>query len=264
MIGIAKGQVAVVVALVLFLTVGCIGRLRVGDVQTKSETVALEDAPEVDVAIRMGAGQIQLGGGADGLMTGEFTYNVDAWEPEVAYEVRGDIGYLSIEQPAMDESNIGIPDDSIRNEWDVRLAEDVPMSLAVQLGASDADLDLENVNVRRLTLQSGAGDNSVNLGGTLSTLDVQMGAGELRLNFNDDWQQNLEATVTAGVGQLTLLLPADTGVRVAVQQGLGSIDAVNLRQDGDVYVNEAYEQAETTLDIRVEGGLGQIVLEVIE
>ncbi|HSM56767.1 MAG TPA: toast rack family protein [Candidatus Sulfomarinibacteraceae bacterium] len=264
MIRRSKYQLVIVAALVLALAAGCVGRLRVGDVQTKTESVAREDAAEVDVRINMGAGRLQLGGGADGLMTGEFTYNVERWEPEVAYEVRGDIGYLNIEQPAMDTGTFGIPDSAVRNEWDLRLAEDVPMNLEVNMGATDSDLDLRSLTVNRLTMNSGAGNASVSLGGTLSTMNIQMGAGELRLSFNDEWQQNLEATISAGVGQLTLLLPADSGVRVSVEQGLGNVNATNLRQDGNVYVNEAYGQAESTLNIRVEGGVGEVALEVLE
>jgi hypothetical protein len=53
------------------------------------------------------------------------------------------------------------------------------------------------------------------------------------------------------------------GVRVDVTGGLGEIQAEDLSRDGDAYVNDAYGESEATLNVDIEGGVGQIRLEVV-
>lgn len=254
----------IIVATILLMATACGGRIRVGERQTKTETVALGDASEARVEIQMGAGELNVSGGAEGLMDADFVYNVAEWEPNVSYNVSGDTGRLIVEQPSTDFENLGIPDGDVEYRWDIRLGSDVPMDLNVEMGAGQNNLDLRSLSLENLDIRTGAGETDVNVGGTLSDLEVRMGAGQVRLNLNDDWQQDLRADLRGGVGELTLLLPAETGVRVNVTGGIGDVTATGLFRDGDSYVNEAYGQSEVTLEIDVEGGVGEITLQVIE
>ena len=42
--------------------------------------------------------------------------------------------------------------------------------------------------------------------------------------------------------------------------GLGTIDAHGLKHDGDEYTNELYGKSPVTIHLKVEGGVGRIVL----
>jgi hypothetical protein len=53
------------------------------------------------------------------------------------------------------------------------------------------------------------------------------------------------------------------GVRVEAQGGLGEINAKSLQKEGEAYVNDAYGDSEVTLDVDIQGGVGQINLEVV-
>jgi predicted membrane protein len=67
------------------------------------------------------------------------------------------------------------------------------------------------------------------------------------------------------LGEITLILPTAVGVRVAVDQGLGNVNAADLQEEaGNVYVNEAYETAAVTLDIEIDQAAGDINLRVAE
>lgn len=253
----------IIVALVALVATSCIGRVRVGDLQTDTETVELGGAESARVELSMGAGQLNLSGGASDLMNAEFSYNVADWQPEVSYATEGNEGVLTVSQPGMEE-DFGIPDDDVENRWEISLADDVPLELQVQLGAGDSNMELASLNLQSLHMGTGAGDVELNLGGTLSDLDVEMGAGQVELNLSEEWQQDLDAVIRGGVGRLSLLLPSSSGVRVEVEQGIGNVNTSNLQQDGNTYVNDAYGEAETTLNIRVEGGVGEIVLDVVE
>jgi hypothetical protein len=62
------------------------------------------------------------------------------------------------------------------------------------------------------------------------------------------------------VGNITLRLPADTGVRITAKNELGKITADGLQASGNVYTNDAYSKTSTTLNIEVSNDVGEINL----
>jgi predicted membrane protein len=89
---------------------------------------------------------------------------------------------------------------------------------------------------------------------------MAMGAGDASVDMTGNWGQNLDANIRGGVGKLTLHLPRDVGVRIQAEGGIGKIDAVSLKQEGNVYVNDALGRSEVTLHISIRGGVGQVIL----
>ena len=88
-------------------------RVEVGELETETRSVDPENAESVRADLRMAIGELNVTGGADGLMEADFAYNVPDWRPQVSYEVVGDSGELSVEQQGLGE---GIPDRDVRNE----------------------------------------------------------------------------------------------------------------------------------------------------
>ena len=76
----------------------------------------------------MGAGELNLTGGADKLMEPDFSYNVAEWKPEVSYDVSGDEGELVVRQGGSEGSNLT---GEACNEWDVSLNDELPIELVV-------------------------------------------------------------------------------------------------------------------------------------
>lgn len=265
----SKWAVIVVLLLVLgsVLVTGCnirINRLEVGDLQTDSQTVELGSAQEVTTNIKMGAGKLSITGGSEALMAAQFTYNVAKLKPEVSYEVSAGNGRLTVDQPDI-ENALSWNMDELRYEWDLQLNDDVPMDLAITVGAGESRLTLNSLSLDRLDFESGAGDVDIDLGGsTVRDLDVRMGAGDVRLDLSGNWQQNLAANLKGGVGRATVVLPTTTGVQVTVHGGLGKVNAAGLSHSGDVYTNDAYGQSDVTLNIDIEGGVGEINLVLAE
>src|SRR5690242_6676116 len=66
------------VPLVLFaaLLAACSAPAKVGTLQTESQSVDLGGAKSVNVNIKMGAGSLDVAGGAEKLLQADFTYNV--------------------------------------------------------------------------------------------------------------------------------------------------------------------------------------------
>jgi hypothetical protein len=77
------------------------------------------------------------------------------------------------------------------------------------------------------------------------------------------YEQDLTATIEGGVGEATVRLPSEVGVRVSAEGGLDEINAEGLQREGEAYVNDAYGDSDITLDVDVRGGVGQINLEVV-
>ena len=230
----------VVAAVAVTVFVGACQTQQVGEMQRESRSIQPENAQSVHANLMMGAGELNMSGGADALMKADFSYNVADWEPEVNYDVSGDTGELTVEQG----SSEGVPLGSdARNEWDVRLNDEVPTDLIVEMGAGESDLDLDSL--------------------TLTGLSLHMGAGKTTVDLTGDYAQDFDASIEGGVGEATVLLPSEVGARVRAEGGLGKINAEGLQREGDSYVNDAYRDSEVTLDVDVQGGVGQINLEVV-
>lgn len=250
-----------VCALALLAMTACSQGARVGDLQTRSEAIELGDAESVTVDIRMGAGELQVSGGASDLLEATYTYNVEELDPGATYSN----GNLTIQDKDV-ETGIGslFDLDEYRNEWDLRLNEDVPMEMQIDTGAGRSDLKLGNLALTRLDVNSGAGDVDLDLGESqsLTRLDYDMGAGDSTLDLSGDWQNDLDATIRGGIGKLTLRLPSAVGVRLDINAGVGSINASGLTKDGDIYTNSAYGESDVKLIISIDAGVGEINLEV--
>jgi N-terminal domain of toast_rack, DUF2154 len=222
------------------LLAGACGGQQVGELQRQSQSVDVQKARSVRTDLEIGAGELNLTGGADRLMEADFAYNVADWEPKVNYDVSGEMGELSVQQG---QGNGPTITGDARNEWDVRLNDEVPTALSVQMGAGESDLDLDSL--------------------TLTRLDLEMGAGRTTIDLTGAYDRDLVASIQGGVGRATVLLPSEVGVRVEAQGGLGQINAEGIQKEGEAYVNDAYGDSEVTLDVDIQGGVGQINLEVV-
>src|SRR5918999_1107044 len=204
---------------------------QVGEMQRESRSIQAEKAQSVRANLKMGAGELNLTGGADQLMEADFAYNVSDWKPEVNYNVSGEVGELIVKQGGGGGVNLG---GDARNEWDIRLNDEVPTDLEVQMGAGESDLDLDDL--------------------TLTGLELEMGAGRTTIDLTGDYDRDLVASIQGGVGQATVQLPSEVGVRVEAQGGLGEINAERLQKEGEAYVNDSYGDSEVTLDVDIQGG----------
>ena len=236
----------VFVSLMLLLS-ACAGTGDVEDLRTESETVELANADAVVAEISMGAGELTLHAGTSALMEAEFAYNVDVWRPQVDYSVdqTGDenVGRLFVSQPAEVEFDSNLT--NFRYQWELHFNNDVPLDLRVELGAGNGNIDASDLD--------------------LTALDVAAGAGNITVDLSGERQRDLAASIRGGVGNLTLLLPSEAGVKVEVTGGLGQVVATGLsRNEEGSFVNTAFDTAENTIILDIQGGVGEINLEVVE
>jgi hypothetical protein len=202
-----------------------------------TQAIELQGAKLVDMNLDIPAGELSLSGGSSRLMDADFQYYAEQGKPSVNYSVSGDRGVLRVTQ---DENRWHTRFGNEDTHWNMRVANEVPLDLNVQMGAGQANLRLNSVNVKNL--------------------DVHMGAGQLDMDLTGGRKTSMDGTIEGGVGQATIRLPKDVGVHVEASGGIGSVDASGLRRDGGAYVNEAYGKSPTTIDLTIHGGVGEIRL----
>jgi hypothetical protein len=206
-----------------------------GTVEQDSRSVDLKGAKSVQVQIEMGAGEVVMRGGAAQLRDADFRFRARDGKPEVQYDVTGSRGTLNVRQPS--HHSIGNND---KNHWELRLNEDVPLDISVKMGAGEGRLELGNT--------------------TLHNLDVEVGAGEMKVDLTGHPRGNMDVRVRGGVGEATIRLPKRARLDIEAHGGIGEISARGLDKRGDRWVNEPSGEADATIHVSVNGGIGQINL----
>ncbi|MEO7985309.1 MAG: LiaF domain-containing protein [Gemmatimonadales bacterium] len=161
------------------------------------------------------------------------------------------------------------------------------LSLDVELGAVDGDLDLGGLRVTDLDLSAGASRATVrfsrpngvrcsaaNLRAGAAALTVsglgnsrcdriafEGGMGKVRLDFGGSWTSNSRVEVRMALGEVTLVLPRQIGVSVSLDKFLSSFEPEGLTRRGTSYRSPGYEQAARHLDINVSTAAGAVRVE---
>ncbi len=227
------------VAVGMMLAAGCTVHLDgdgAGATQRSTQVVAREKAAKaemVEAEFQMSAGELRLSGGAKELFEGEFAYSVASWKPEVRYDGSGFRGRLTVRQ-----NGGGTQTGSMKNEWVMKLANDIPMDLRVQCGAGENEL-----NLRELTLRS---------------VEVKLGAGRVDMDLRIKPGKDVDVRIEGGVGEAKVLVPRDIGVVAEASGGLGEIDVRGMKKDGNRWRNGAYGKTAATIRLTVHGGIGAI------
>jgi hypothetical protein len=201
----------------------------------ESRTVERQDAKSVHISVESGAGQVTISGGSSRLLDADFSYGYSFSSPQVAYKVESGVGQLDISQDG-ERTHFG----TTHNDWDLRISNDVPLTLKVDMGAGEGRFRLRDVQV--------------------TDLDLQIGAGHVDVDLTGARKQNLKAEIQGGVGQATIRLPRNVGVIASASGGIGAVANHGLKRDGDDYVNDAYGKTPATIHLTVQGGVGEISL----
>lgn len=218
------------------MLISCWGRVApTGPEQRESRSIDLDNSERVRVELKMPVGELDVGGGAQKLLDADFTYNVAAWKPDIRYRSGAPAADLTIQQqgPKLASGNT-------KNRWDLRFNDNVPLDFRVELDAGEARLNLGSLSLR--------------------SVELEMGAGTLRLDLRGVPTKDYSVRVRGGVGEATVYLPRNVGVSATASGGLGDISVTGLRKSGDRYVNDAYEQATVRIRLDIQGGVGSIKL----
>ena len=250
-----KAAVAASLVIGLVSASGCIIRREPVDepassrTQRTTESVALGSAKSAMIDVSMGAGELAVEA-ADltdatetRVLDGTFTFAPAQIEPIVTSEAAADPDVLEVQVTQPDIREFDILGRNVSNRWDLKLNRAVPCDLRVALGAGEAKLDLAGLD---------AGD-----------LNLDMGAGDLELDLTGPRTRDLGARISAGVGRVEVTLPQDVGVRVSGRQdGLGDWSYDGFTVDGAYLVNDAYGTTPYSIELDIQRGIGEVVLQL--
>jgi hypothetical protein len=123
------------------------------------------------------------------------------------------------------------------------------------------DIRLNNRIPINLDVNLGAGESRLDLSDIdLRSLTIDMGVGEMKLDLRRSYEQDLDVSIDGGIGSGTIYLPSEIGVRVRVDGGIGSVHAPEFTKTAHVYTNDAYGKAAVTIDVNIDAGIGSIDL----
>ena len=123
--------------------------------------------------------------------------------------------------------------------WEFGLSNELPLDLVFEVGAVDAHLDLTDLLVKNISLQTGASSTNLKLPAAAGTTYLK---------------------VEAGAASIDIQVPESVAARVETSAGLASInvDQTRFPKQGGVYQSVDYEKAENKVDIRIETGVSSI------
>jgi hypothetical protein len=189
--------------------------------------VTLDGTTAASIRIRFGAGELNTVRAQTGfLVDGRF---------EGGVLVQHHAGGLQLAQ----DTTFGLPWLDHPSSWTVGLSGEVPLDLRLETGAAKARLDLSELRVRTLDLQSGASETRIRLPRNAGATSVR---------------------AETGAAALVIEVPDGVGARIRSQVALGStdIDQTRFPRTIDGYASPDYGTAANRADIDVRGGIGSV------
>jgi hypothetical protein len=208
-------------------------RAEIGPLHEEPVSIDLGKIERANVQLDLGAGELIVRSGVGKLLRGRFEYNVAAWKPEVTYSANGSSADLTIRQPH-GAGGFG----NTRNTWDLELNDRVLLDFTLNCGAGQSRLEMGDLDLQHVA--------------------VSIGAGQVDLDLRGKPSHDYDVKVSGGVGQATVRIPEDVGVRAEAHGGIGHIDVTGLEKRGDHYENSLYGNSKVNVRLKVEGGIGEI------
>jgi len=241
-----KKQVIAAVLVLMLASFACsIQNIEMKTIDIQVVTIAEPlptDLAGTELVFTMTGGKFNLSPGADGLVNGSITYNVERWEPEFTrstyyYEIKQKNPY----------SFTGIPTGDIENHWDFGLSTVLPLDLTIEGGASENLFDLSGLQLTNLNITQGASETEVRFetpnpvlmkefsfktgassaklyglgNANFISMNFSCGAGDYTLDFSGTLSMESTVDIKAGVSNLTIIIPADMNAAI-VNHGMVS------------------------------------------
>jgi len=204
-------------------------------VESEKVSIPLEGAGKAHVRIRHGAGRLEItgGAGANDVASGAFGGGVE-------YRARMDGDTLKVRMRVSSDFFFPFPMFNTGGlDWSVALNNTIPMSLDIGGGANDAHLDLTELKLTELRIETGA--SSMEL-----VLPANAGFTKVRIE--------------SGASSMNIRVPDGVAARIRASGGASdiSVDPSRFPRAGEVCQSADYETAANKVEIKAEMGAGAI------
>lgn len=209
------------------------------EVTIEEATIPLEGATRARVRIHHGAGRLRIYAGTepDQLAAGTFGGGLEYHSRRVGDELEVSMrmrhgGWAFAPLPWVWGTQSS-------RDWSFGLNSQIPLTLELETGAGESRLDLSDLQITELRIQTGASSTD---------LLLPAHAGQTR------------ARIELGVASATVRVPPNVAARIHAEGGLASIDVDRQRfpRSGRTYASPDYETAANKINLDVQTGVGSI------
>lgn len=206
------------------------------DIEVENFAVPLADIKSARIELHHGAGKLDLGtaGNPDNLVEGTCAGGV-----EQRLAVKDNFARLELRPRGQEfwDSAFHWPGEGLR--WNLGLSASVPFELILKTGANDANIDLSNLSVTNLSLESGASNTRIILPEKVDHISVK---------------------IKAGAASLAIQVPQSMAARIKIDSGVTSkkIDTARFPQTGSVYESPDFAVALHKAEILIETGVSSV------
>jgi len=206
---------------------------------TEEVTIPLAGATQAHIRIRHGAGRLRIGAAesSEALLSGTFGGGLDHHTTR-----DGDRLDVTMRVPTDSLVSLTLPwawGPHSPRDWSFDLHTGIPLSLDLETGASESRLELSDLHVTDLRLQTGA---------SATELTLPAHAGHSRVKIG------------AGAASVRVRVPDGVAAQIAVDSGLAgiSINRQRFPREGRGYRSPDYDTATHRVDIDIEAGVGSV------
>ena len=200
-------------------------------------SIPLGSSKTADVVIRHGAGRLTISGGAPAgtLASGSFMGGVVRDLREEGSNVRLRLSPPTqrfFDYPWFIGPRTGFT-------WYLTLTEEIPLTLNLETGASESQIDLSKLKVTDLRIQTGASD---------TRLTLPENAGRMR------------ASLHCGAAAIRVQVPPGVAARIHAQTGLSElrVDKSRFTHTDGGYETPDFVSAINSVDLFIEAGVGSV------
>ena len=208
--------------------------------------IGRDGAAALDLQVRLGAGELNLGSGTDsgvlvnmtggsGGCTGQLasSSSMDGTTKRVWIRNRHFSWWCSHDWPA----------DETAYRSDIRVSREVPVALDIKNHAGRTRLALGELSLTSLVVKNSVGETAIDLTGYRGG--------------------NFDAAIKNGVGNLVLRLPRDCDTTLVLHRGVGSADVRGFMVNGDTYTTASPRPGSPRITFRIRQGVGAVTVEAV-
>jgi hypothetical protein len=204
--------------------------------ETERLSIPLEGAEKARIRLGYGAGRVNLSSGAEPgmLLTGTFIGGV-----EQSTQHEGTNLSVRLDSPMM----VQFPFDQLPSsrEWKIGMSGQIPMSLEVHAGAAEMNLNLTDLRVTDIQIETGASS---------TTLLLPSQAGSTRVN------------IKGGAASFDIRVPEGVAARIRSESAMTDIKVNSQRfsRAGGWYESSNFASATNKVEIEIQMGVGSVTV----
>jgi hypothetical protein len=204
------------------------------DIEAERASIELQGATSASLKLSHGAGELKIHSGAN---ANEFAHGSFAGGLEQKAVRNGDRLEVRM-RPGKDIFDFPFFRTHAQIDWDVALNANIPMVLQLDLGANKSIIDLSDLTITNLDLDTGASDTRLTLparGRFIADLDL-------------------------GAASLTVAIPEGLSARIHASVAAGDMNVNEGRfpRNGKYYQSPDYDTASNAVDLTIDAGAASV------